>query len=70
MKKKKRKARQPLFDIEQAASCTECTGLLPAQVQTNEEGEAVAQLMNIFPVVPPDAQGPARPPDPRQGGWG
>lgn len=56
MKKKKRGQKRPLFDIAQAASAAECTGLLPAQVETEEEGENVAALMNVFPIAPPDGE--------------
>jgi len=43
----------PLFDIQQAASMTECTGILPAQIETEAEGESVSGLENIFPIHPP-----------------
>ena len=43
----------PLFDIRQAASMTECTGILPAQIETEAEGESVSGLENIFPIHPP-----------------
>jgi len=56
VKGKKRGKKKPLFDIRQAASCTECTGLLPAQIQTDEEGEAISELQNVFPVLPPDGE--------------
>ena len=42
-----------LFDIEQAASMTECTGILPFQIQTEEEGESVSALESIHPIQPP-----------------
>lgn len=54
MKKKKQKT--PLPDIAQAASMTECTGLLPAQVEGDEEAEATAALQGIFPVRPPEGR--------------
>ena len=34
----------PLFNIRQAASMTECTGILPAQTETPEERRTVAAL--------------------------
>ena len=42
----------PLFDIQQVASMTECTGILPAQVATEEEGESVSRLESIHPILP------------------
>ena len=42
----------PLFDIQQVASATECTGILPAQVETGPEGEAVSSLESIHPIQP------------------
>ena len=39
----------PLFDIQQAASMTECTGILPAQVETQEEKKNIAALAAIHP---------------------
>ena len=38
-----------LFNIQQAASMTECTGLLPAQVETPEEKRNIADLGAIHP---------------------
>lgn len=51
---KKRKQEPPFFDIQQVASCTECTGILPAQIETDEEGQAVSQLQSTYPVRPPE----------------
>ena len=39
----------PLFDIRQTASMTECTGILPAQVESTEEQRNVASLGAIHP---------------------
>ena len=39
----------PLFHIQQAASMTECTGILPAQAETPEERRNVAALGAIHP---------------------
>ena len=39
----------PLFDIQQAASMTECTGILPAQTDTPDERRNIAQLGAIHP---------------------
>lgn len=52
---KRRKKPQPFSaDTMQAASMTECTGILPAQIQTDGQAENVAELENIFPPLPPD----------------
>ena len=42
----------PLFDIQQAASMTECTGILPAQIGTEDEAENIAALQSVHPVRP------------------
>lgn len=42
-------ANDPLFTIRQAASMTECTGILPAQVESLEERRSVAKLGAIHP---------------------
>ena len=39
----------PLFGVQQAASMTECTGILPAQPETPEERRTVAELGAIHP---------------------
>ena len=39
----------PFFDLDRAASCTECTGALPAQVETAEEKRNIAELGAIHP---------------------
>lgn len=41
-----------LFDLEQAASCTECTGLLPTPVENDDQGESVAALQGIHKIRP------------------
>ena len=52
--KARKKPASPLpFDVSQAASMTECTGILPAQIETGEEGEAISALEGVFPVLPP-----------------
>lgn len=40
----------------QTASMTECTGILPAQIETDAEGENVANLENVFSPLPPDEE--------------
>ena len=42
-------AHDPLFDIQQAASMTECTGILPAQIETPDEKRNIAELGAIHP---------------------
>ena len=42
-------ANDPLFDIRQAASMTECTGILPAQPATQDEKRNIAELGAIHP---------------------
>ncbi len=39
----------PLFTIQQAASVTECTGILPAQPATPDEKRNIAELGAIHP---------------------
>ena len=39
-------------DAEQVVSATECTGLMPAQIETGEQGEQLASLQNIPPIQP------------------
>lgn len=46
------KNKDPFYDIEKIASATECTGLMPAQVESEEEAENYAQLYAIHPVKP------------------
>lgn len=42
-------ANDPLLSIQQAASMTECTGILPAQPATPDEMRNVAELGAIHP---------------------
>lgn len=39
----------PLYGIQQATSMTECTGILPAQVENAEEQRHIAELGAIHP---------------------
>lgn len=41
-------------EIEELASFTECTGLIPAGVPTEEEAEALARLYGVHPIKPND----------------
>lgn len=45
-------SRDPFYDVEQVASATECTGLLPAQIQSPEEGRDVSSLESIHTIHP------------------
>lgn len=42
----------PIFDVEQVASATECTGLMPAQIQSAEQGESLSKLESIHRIHP------------------
>ena len=42
----------PIRDVEELASATECTGLVPAAIQTPEEAENYAQLYAIHTQKP------------------
>lgn len=42
----------PIMEVEDLASATECTGLIPAGVQTPEEGESYAELYAIHEQKP------------------
>lgn len=46
----KNPSRDPVFDAANVASAAECTGLLPAQIQTPQEGEALSALEAIHPI--------------------
>ena len=46
-----------VWDVEDLASATECTGLTPAAVQTPEEGENYAELYAIHQQKPAWNQG-------------
>ncbi len=56
-KKRRKTPPDPLFDVEQAASATECTGLMPAQIQSDEQGEALSELESIHLIRPQSADG-------------
>ena len=53
-KAKKRDNKNPFFDLDQVASATECTGILAAQVQTEDEAESISALEGIHPIQPPE----------------
>ena len=46
----KNPSRDPIFEGETAASATECTGLMPAQVEDAEQGENLSRLQAIHPI--------------------
>ena len=46
------KAATPIMEVEDLASATECTGLIPAGVQTPEEAENYAELYAIHEQKP------------------
>ena len=39
-------------ELNAVASATECTGILPAQIQSEDEGENVAHLQAIHTIRP------------------
>lgn len=41
------------LDLNQAASATECTGILAAQVQNEDEAESISSLEGIHTIRPP-----------------
>lgn len=51
MKKQEARERDPsdplVWDVEELASATECTGLVPAAIQTPEEAEDYSKLYAI-----------------------
>lgn len=42
----------PLADMEVLATATECTGLIPAAVENQEEAETYARMMAVHPTKP------------------
>jgi hypothetical protein len=44
----------PIRDIEELASATECTGLIPAGVPSEDEAEEYARLYGVHPIKPND----------------
>ena len=49
---KQKESTPPVIEVENLASATECTGLVPAGVQTPEEGENYAELYAIHEQKP------------------
>jgi len=57
---KKNTSRDPIFKAQEVSSATECTGLMPAQIETDAEGEELADLGAIHPpAAPRDKKDPA-----------
>ena len=54
-----RKTDAAFFDLDRAASCTECTGLLPAQIETEAQGESISALQGIHTIQPGSVGGHA-----------
>jgi hypothetical protein len=58
MAKKPRKDRkpplEPIYDVENLASASECTGIAPAPVQNDAEADATAALYAIHRPQPDD----------------
>ena len=48
----KEKLKTPISDVEDLASATECTGLVPAGIQSPEEAENYAELYAIHQQKP------------------
>lgn len=48
----KKLANPPIFDIEQVSSTTECTGLIPAAVESEAEAETYTHLYAIHKQKP------------------
>ena len=51
---KEGKEENAFFDLDQAASATECTGILAAQVQNADEAESISALEGIHTIKPPE----------------
>lgn len=52
MKESAKHTQLPIMDVEDLASATECTGLVPAGIQTPEEAEEYAQMYAIHEQKP------------------
>lgn len=46
----------PFEENENIASATECTGLMPAPAETEEEAEDYARLYRVHPVKPKEKE--------------
>ncbi len=54
MPPKPKKRDEPYYDIENVASITECTGLIPSALKDEEEADAYRDLYSIHRQVPVD----------------
>ena len=52
-RKRREQTAKASYTLDRAASATECTGLLAAQVQSEEEAESVSALEGIHTIRPP-----------------
>ena len=59
----------PIMDVEDLASFTECTGLIPAGIQTPEEGEEYAKMYAIHQQKPAWKKETNGKPEPRKEGY-
>lgn len=58
-----------MVDVEQLASATECTGLVPAAIQTPQEGQDYAELYAIHQQKPAWKKEQNGKPEPRKEGY-
>ena len=54
---KEEKEENTFFDLDKAASATECTGILAAQVQNVDEAESISALEGIHTIKPLERKG-------------
>lgn len=54
MPPKPKKQEEPRYDLENVASITECTGLIPSALMDEEEADAYRDLYSIHKQVPTD----------------
>jgi hypothetical protein len=64
--KQKETGTPPVIEVENLASATECTGLVPAGLQTEEEGENYAELYAIHKQKPAWTKETNGKPEPRK----
>lgn len=60
------KGKMPFYDVEDLASATECTGLIPSGLQTEAEAENYAQLYAIHSQKTNDPSGEGTKPSPHR----
>jgi hypothetical protein len=54
MPPKPKKRDEPHYDLENVASITECTGLIPSALKDEEEADAYGDLYSIHKQIPSD----------------